>query len=116
MADRFAVALSVHPADLWPDWFDRAEAEAGEYEPDLVDAGLIAVQVKVGPPKEVFVDRARKAKVAKMLPVLRELGTTPQAAARMTPPQRRAVAGLGGCRVPSDATWALVVDALKSTD
>ena len=29
IADRIAVALGRHPYELWPEWFDRADADPG---------------------------------------------------------------------------------------
>ncbi len=57
---------------------------------------------------------ARQAKATKMANVLLAHGADAQAAAALPSHGRRIVAKLAGTKLPSETTWAVVVDQLRA--
>lgn len=61
-----------------------------------------------------FEAAARTAKASKMANVLIAHGSDAETAAALPVRGRRMVAELAGCRVPSETTWALVVEMVRA--
>lgn len=61
-----------------------------------------------------FEAAARTAKASKMANVLIAHGADAETAAALPLRGRRLVAELAGCRVPSETTWALVVEMVAA--